>query len=61
MINDQVKKIEKALETLGVSHGHLHKGNFVVYFDRNEEGEPILENPPRVYAIDFDQAVSFER
>ena len=52
------EKIKKALESLGVVHGHTHDNNFIVYFDRDEQGEPILDKPPRVYVIDFDQAVS---
>ena len=57
-IDEQVEKIKKALETLGVAHGHTHENNFIVYFDRDEQGEPILEKPPKVYVIDFDRAVS---
>ncbi|MBI2473825.1 hypothetical protein HYV70_04720 [Candidatus Uhrbacteria bacterium] len=57
-IDEQVEKIKKALETLGVAHGHTHENNFIVYFDRDEQDEPILEKPPKVYVIDFDRAVS---
>ncbi|MBI2473791.1 hypothetical protein HYV70_04535 [Candidatus Uhrbacteria bacterium] len=57
-IDGQVQKIQYLLEELGVEHGHIHEGNFIVYFDRDEQGEPLLDKPPRVYVIDFDMAVS---
>lgn len=60
-IDEQVEKIKKALEALGVDHGHTHEDNFIVYFDRDEHGEPILENPPKVYVIDFDRAISSKK
>ena len=60
VIRQQVEKIENALKIRGIVHGHTHGGNFIVSFDRDEQGEPILEKLPRVYVIDFDQAVSVE-
>ena len=57
-IDAQVEKLRQALVELGVTHGHLHDGNFIVLFDRDEKGEAILTRPPRVYVIDFDQATS---
>ncbi len=53
-----MKRIESALQELGVAHGHTHFGNFVLVFVRDAKGEPDLSHPPRVYVIDFDQAVS---
>ena len=41
---------------LGIDHGHPHKGNFIVVFERNEQDEPMLDKLPRVYVIDFDRA-----
>ncbi|GEM_PF-3746575 len=41
------RRIEEGLIQLGISHGHIHAGNFVV---------EMHEGKPRVYAIDFDQA-----
>lgn len=57
-INAAVKKITDALEELGIKHGHTHTENFIVVFDRDEKGEVVLDHAPRVYVIDFDQAVS---
>ena len=57
-VKRQVQKIREALDELGIQHGHTHEDNFIVYFDRDEQGEPIVDHPPRVYVIDFDQAVS---
>ena len=57
-IDAQVEKLRRALGELGIKHGHLHGGNFIVLFDRDEKGEVILTRPPRVYVIDFDQAKS---
>jgi len=59
-IQEQVNKITQALEELRVEHGHPHDDNFVVMFERDENGEVQLEKIPRVYMIDFDQAVSPE-
>lgn len=42
-------KIINVLEALGVSHGHLHEENFCVEFK---------DNKIRLYAIDFDRAIS---
>ena len=41
--------IEKGLNTLKIKHGHLHKSNFCI---------EMHEGKIRLYAIDFDQAVS---
>lgn len=58
-IDVQIGKITKVLSDLGISHGHPHNGNFIVYFDRDEQGKADLTKPPRVYMIDFDASVSF--
>jgi len=57
-IHKQMDKIKEGLEQLGIRHGHTYTGNFLVMFERNAEGEPDLTKPPRVYLIDFDEAVS---
>ena len=57
-IHQQVEKIKQVLQELGIEHGHLHEGNFVLYFSRDKDGKADLTKPPRVYVIDFDQAVS---
>lgn len=43
------KKISAVLEELKIEHGHLHLGNFIV---------EMHEGKPRLYVIDFDEAVS---
>lgn len=60
-IDEQKNRIMQGLEKIGISHGHPHEGNFVVYFDRDEQGKVDITKPPRVYMIDFDQAVSSEK
>lgn len=57
----QVHAITTNLEKLGVvfaqvNKSHLHLRNFVLVFERDGENNPILEKPPRVYLIDFDQS-----
>jgi|GEM_PF-2384610 len=57
-IDHRVNQIQDGLNDLGIAHGHAHEGNFVLYFQRKEDGTADLSHPPRVYVIDFDQAVS---
>jgi len=56
----QKSKIEEVLATNKVMHGHLHDNNFVLSFFRNEDGSVNFNKVPRLYVIDFDQAVSFQ-
>ena len=49
--------ILKTLNEMHISHGHAHDANFCLRFDR-EQGNPVLSKKPRIYLIDFDQAVS---
>lgn len=49
------------LEVLGdqkVDHGHAHDQNFCLRFFRDEKGNVDFTKKPRMYLIDFDQAVS---
>lgn len=55
---DQKDKIEEVLEKQKIRHGHTHSGNFCLRFFRDENGKPDLNRLPRLYLIDFDQAVS---
>mgnify|MGYP001559533956 CR=1 FL=1 len=57
-LDRQQQRILETLSTLGIEHGHPHRSNFVVLFERDADGQPNLEKPPRLYLIDFDQAVS---
>lgn len=42
----------------GIGHGHPHFGNFSLRFFRDKDGHVDFSRKPRVYLIDFDQAVS---
>ena len=57
-IFNQIDKIKEGLVELSIVHGHPHEGNFVLYFERDENNEPDISTPPRVYVIDFDMAKS---
>ncbi|MFA6027738.1 MAG: hypothetical protein WC752_02330 [Patescibacteria group bacterium] len=57
-IDNQIDSLIGALSELDIRHGHLHAGNFCLVFERTEDGQIDLTKPPRVYLIDFDQAVS---
>ncbi len=57
-IQTQIKILSQSMDELGIHHGHMHEGNFVVCFERSPIDEVILDRPPRVYIIDFDQAIS---
>lgn len=58
VLSELSEHIERCLEELGVEHEHIHMANFVTVFERDEQGEPDLAKPPRVYVIDFDMAAS---
>jgi len=55
-IDEKVEKIRSGLKILGIKHGHDHPDNFIVFFDRDEQGNIVLDRPPKVYMIDFDEA-----
>lgn len=57
-IQKQMHILIEALGELGVDHGHLHSSNFVTVFPRSPNGEVLVDQPPRVYIIDFDQSIS---
>lgn len=56
-IEEQKTKIDYALNELGIVHCHLHNQNFCLVFEKQDNGEPDYNKHPRVYAIDFDQAI----
>ncbi len=58
LITEQTKKIDDVLDELGVAHGHTHGGNYLIHLQRDTEGNVDFEQIPRIYLIDFDQAVS---
>ena len=55
---NQQKKIIDVLKKKGIKHGHTHDNNFCLRFFRDENGNVDLNRVPRVYLIDFDEAVS---
>ncbi|OGL97908.1 hypothetical protein A2304_03205 [Candidatus Uhrbacteria bacterium RIFOXYB2_FULL_57_15] len=57
-LENQRDKIINVLKQEGVAHGHTHRDNFVLRFFRDKNGNPDIDRVPRVYVIDFDQAVS---
>lgn len=61
-LTTQRKKIVATLERMGIEHGHLHDGNFVVVPYKTSNGQVDYSRCPRLYVIDFDQAskVQFE-
>jgi hypothetical protein len=59
-LQGQKRKIIDVLTQLDVKHGHAHSKNFCLRFFRQENGEIDFKRVPRLYLIDFDQAVSPE-
>jgi hypothetical protein len=57
-LTKQRDNIISVLESQGISHRHTHDDNFVLRFFRDKDGNPDLNQVPRLYAIDFDAAVS---
>lgn len=57
-ISAQVERIKAGLVALGIKHGHEHLNNFVVVCERDSDDNVIFDRLPRVYMIDFDQALS---
>lgn len=55
---EQKAKILSLLENLKIIHGHEHDGNFCLRFFRDKDGNIELSKCPRIYMIDFDQAIS---
>lgn len=54
----QKEKIIKTLRQAHVTHGHSHDGNFCLRFFRKDNGDIDFSRTPRLYIIDFDQALS---
>jgi len=57
-LETQRNKILTALNKKGIQHGHAHDANFCLRFWRDERGRPDMTKTPRLYLIDFDQALS---
>ncbi len=54
----QKNKIINILLEQKIEHGHPHFGNFSLSFFRKEDGSPDFTKVPRLYIIDFDQAIA---
>ena len=50
-------RILKVLDEMHIIHGHAHDANFCLRFER-KRGNPVFSKKPRIYLIDFDQAIS---
>ena len=57
-LNKKFNLIKKIIDDLKMTHGHPHESNFCLRFFRDENGQPDFNREPRIYLIDFDQAVS---
>lgn len=55
---DERDAILKALDEQNINHGHAHDDNFCLRFFRDSEGKVDFTKKPRLYLIDFDQAIS---
>ncbi len=55
---EERNKILSILSSLGIKHGHDHNRNFCLRFFRDSSGKVDLTRQPRIYLIDFDEAVS---
>ncbi len=59
-IANHIKQIHDSivdtLNDLGLAHGHLHEGNFVIVPETDAQGNIDFDVCPRVYVIDFDRA-----
>lgn len=51
-------KIVSVLDKQDIRHGHTNNGNFCLRFFRDKNGNVDFNKKPRLYLIDFDQAVS---
>jgi hypothetical protein len=52
------EKIIKTLDNKNIEHGHMHDNNFCLRFFRDKNGKVDFDKKPRIYLIDFDQAIS---
>ena len=59
-LNKQFKKIGEIINKMRISHGHMKSENCCLRFFRDEKGNPDITKVPRLYYIDFDQAVYYE-
>lgn len=57
-LNIQREQISNVIKEQNIFHGHSHGNNFCLRFYRDAEGQPDFTREPRLYLIDFDQAVS---
>lgn len=57
-LEEEARKIIRTIKSQQIEHGHAHSGNFCLSFFRDANGNIDFNRVPRVYLIDFDQAVS---
>jgi hypothetical protein len=51
-------RIINVLQQEGIKHGHSHDANFCLRFFRGADEHVNFDKKPRIYLIDFDQAIS---
>ena len=56
-LNKQKNKILDVLTGLSINHGHPNDSNFCLRFHRDKKGNVDINNPPKIYLIDFDKAI----
>ena len=57
-LDEDKKKILDAIDKKKIKHQHPHNNNFCLRFFRDANGKVDFSRKPRIYLIDFDQAVS---
>lgn len=57
-LHDKKEKIINVLKKANILHGHTHDMNFCLRFFRDEKGGVDFSKEPRIYLIDFDQALA---
>jgi hypothetical protein len=59
-LDEKKNTILNVLAKFGIDHGHPNDANFCLRFTRDKNGNADITKIPRVYLIDFDQAVKDE-
>jgi len=57
-LKKDMEKIETIKKEIRFTHGHIHRRNFCLRFFRNPDNTVDFSRKPRIYLIDFDQAIS---
>ena len=60
-LSKEFNKIGEVINKMRIKHGHMKSENCCLRFFRDENGNPDITKIPRLYYIDFDQAVYYEK